>query len=395
MFKKFSLTLNGCFLYITTGYCSVAPGPPLEISLNTSRMELVFEWKKNKCSENNIPDSPARAFRSKDGRVFLYATHYDNVALVGNNLNNVTPSCKHKFSASMDKNPENFDARTWLQTFYTEDGNTIYSLGSSDYHGTWFKNCSRPIIENFDCWWSAIVLSISKDGGDTFSIKSPPHHIVARAPHKFTHNPGRPAGFFTTSNIVRDGKFYYTLIYTYGYKEQKQGNCLIRTDDLSDPSSWRIWDGTGFNRQFVNPDHPNTKTPENHTCTTIDGIKNKVRSLLWHKPTQQYIAVYEVYKTTNNEGSLPDIQFEYIRSRDLLHWSTPEVLYRIKTPRNCEKMVTTGAYPSILNPDSDDRNFGTIDNHGFLYFTRFNSASNCKASFDRDLLRIPLKIKTH
>lgn len=379
-------------LYISTGYCSPLAPPPLEISLDISKVETVFDRNKDKCSENDIPDSPARAFRSIDGKVFLYATHYQNTPLIGNNLNNTTPACKNIFTAPMDKNPENFNARIWLQTFYTEDGNTIYSLGSSDYHGTWFKNCLKPITENFDCWWSAIVLAISKDGGNTFSIDTPPRHIIARPPHKYISNPGNPAGFLTTSNIIRNGSFYYTFVYSSGYKEQKQGNCLIRTDDLSDPRSWRAWDGYEFSKQFVNPDDPDAVIPENYTCPVISDIKNKVRSLLWHKPTQQYIAVYEVYQKNSND-TYPDIQFEYARSIDLLHWSQPEVLYKTKTPGHCNKMTTTIAYPSMLDPDSTDRNFGTIGNHGFLYFTRFNSAFSCKPSFDRDLVRIPLTIK--
>ncbi|MDV7209631.1 hypothetical protein [Azotobacter beijerinckii] len=393
--KKSSLILFSWISYIKAGYCSPPTPPLLEISLDTSKIETVFEWKKDKCFDGDIPDSPARAFKSKDGSVFLYTSHPQNTPLVGKHLNNVTPSCKHTFFASTDQNPENFDDLIWLQTFYTKDGSTIYSLGSSDYHGTRFKICPKPLNESSDCWWSAIILATSTDGGNTFSTASPPKHVIARAPHKFSKNPGKPAGFFTTSNIIYRDNFYYTLIYTYGYKGQKQGNCLIRTDNLSNPLSWRTWDGSGFNRHFVNPEHPDTENPEDYTCTIIPEIKNKVRSLLWHETTKQYIAIYEDYQKSTKDDTFPNIQFKYTQSKDLLNWSQSKTLYTIKTPQNCKKMIIAAAYPSILDPDSRDMNFGTISNHGFLYFTRFNPASSCKTTFDRDLVRIPLTINSH
>src|SRR6185503_20518344 len=46
--------------------------------------------------------------------------------------------------------------------------------------------------------------------------------------------------------------------------------------------------------------------------------------------------------------------------------------------------------PSILDNDSKSRNFDTVGQRGFLYFTRFHM-SGCSTSLDRDLIRIPIE----
>ena len=51
--------------------------------------------------------------------------------------------------------------------------------------------------------------------------------------------------------------------------------------------------------------------------------------------------------------------------------------------------------PSLLDNDSTSRNFDTIGQRPYLYFTRFNvgfnSPTSCFTSLDRDLIRIPLE----
>ena len=37
------------------------------------------------------------------------------------------------------------------------------------------------------------------------------------------------------------------------YGAQQRGVCVMRTTDLTQPDSWRAWDGTGFNVAFANP----------------------------------------------------------------------------------------------------------------------------------------------
>ena len=54
-------------------------------------------------------------------------------------------------------------------------------------------------------------------------------------------------GFFEPSNILSSAGYYYSLLHVEAKNAQTQwGACLMRTDDLADPASWRGWDGSAF-----------------------------------------------------------------------------------------------------------------------------------------------------
>lgn len=351
----------------------------------------MFQWSTDKCFDENIPDSPARAFRSLNGQVNLYATHFKNSPLVGPSLNEVHSECAVKFEAKMNAVPEMYNARIWLQTFYSPDGGKkIYSLGSSDYHGNWFKNCGEKNRENQGCWWSAIVLAHSEDGGKTFNSAPPPHHIVAQSPYKFSKDSKGPIGFLTTSNIVKIDDYYYSIFNVAGFKEQSAGNCIARSNDLSDPGAWRFWNGKDYNQSF-NSSKQENNAEGGFSCTTLKGFPYKVRSLLWHTSSQRYIAVFEENKVIKGDEPRVDVKFSYSWSDNLIDWHVPKEIMTLPGKKSC-KSQAMGAYPAILDSNSNDVNFGTVGNDAYLYYTRFNVKEGCKLTLDRDLVRVPITI---
>lgn len=355
------------------------------------KIETVFKWSRDKCFDENIPDSAARAFRSPTGLVNLYATHYKNIPLVGSTLNDVRPECGNKFEAAMSSTPQSYNARVWLQTFYSTDGGkNIYSLASSDYHGRWFKNCDESKKKNQGCWWSAIVLAHSDDGGKSFKMAPPPNHIVARSPHDFSKHKGGPVGFLTTSNIVKVENYYYALFNVAGNGQQDKGNCIARTDSLGDPASWRAWNGKDYS-QPLNGSRQDSNTKNNDSCKTLDNLPYKVRSLLWRASSHKYIAVFEESKVERGSTPRVDVKFSYSSSADLISWDDPREIMTLRGQDNC-KSQTPGAYPSILDSNSSDENFGTVGNDAFLYYTKFNLGADCRLTLDRDLVRVPVKI---
>jgi len=363
--------------------------PDLTITPEVNETQVVFNWKNDRCSDDNIPDSPARAFRSADGTVNLYATHYINRSMSGKTLDSVKPSCDVRFKANMSPQPQLYDARIWLQTFYSEDnGKTVVSLASSDYHGRWFKNCDESNGKNLGCWWSAIILAYSNDGGKSFTTQSPSDRIIAQSGHKFSKKQGGPIGFLTTSNIIKLNNQHYSIFYTSKYRNQKMGNCLARASDIKDPSSWKFWDGQDFT---IDLSKTHTSNTNNNTCTTLQNITSKVRSLLWHSETQEFIAVYEDF--INKKGHTPrvDARFSYSTSKDLIHWSKGREILTIPGKQNCQPQ-SPAAYPSILDSESEDVNFGTVGRKAYLYYTRFNLGDDCQLTMDRDLLRIPITL---
>ncbi len=368
--------------------------PAVTIAPDGAPPETVFNWKTSRCNDDQIPDSPARAFKTADGQVFLYATHYTNQPMTGDTLDNVKPGCRLGMPPKMNADPEMYDAKIWLQTFYTTDGNTIYSLGSSDYHGAWFDKCSVSKIENTKCWWSAIVLGISTDRGRTFTTASPPSHIIARSPHSYKTDQGSLAGFFTTSNIVKRDNFYYSLIFTQGFKEQKRGNCLMRTGALSNPNSWRTWNGEGFATEFAPASVENVASPERYACLPVKNLPEPVRSLVWHAPSKSYIAIFSsVRKLAANEGRGVRVQFNYSTSSNLTEWAESKPLASFDSPPQCEKAIPPVSYPSLLDPQSTDINFGTVGAQGYIYFTQYNAVKECRLNLNRDLMRMKVKIE--
>ena len=374
--------------------CDASAQPVVNVYPITETEETVFSWARDRCDNEHIPDSPARAFRSADGKVFLFASHYTNQPLSGNDLRSVIADCKLRFEAGMEPDPQRYNAKVWLQTFYTDDGKTIFSIGSSDYHGTWFNVCANPPKENNKCWWSALVLAVSHDGGRTFTTSTPPEHVIARAPHKFSVELGPPAGFFTSSNIIKKDGWYYTLVFTFGYKEQTRGNCLMRTKDLASTTSWSAWDGIDYSTKFISPLKPETEHPEHYRCRTVDKLQEPIRSLLWHEPSSQYIAIFSTpVRLKDGDGEYVRVHFRFSTSSDLLRWSDPKDIIAFDSPHSCKKGIAAVAYPSIIDPRSNDPNFGTIQDSGFLYFTRFNAVKQCRMTMDRDLVRIPIRIQ--
>ncbi|WP_156684149.1 hypothetical protein [Pseudomonas sp. Leaf127] len=387
-----SFKLSFFLLLLSSSGLAQAKDTGVRISVTNDTEETVFDWSQDKCSDENIPDSPARAFKSADGQVYLYATHYVNVPLVGASLKKVKPVCSNIFTASMDPDPERYNARIWLQSFYTENnGKTVYSLGSSDYHASWFNKCPDENARNKGCWWSSIVLARSDDGGRSFITAQPPKHIVARSPNYFSTDSKEPSGFFTTSNIFKKDQYYYSFFYSGKNKDQPKGNCLARTSDLNDASSWRAWDGKDFNQQFATSPNKSLDSSQSQ-CKVIESLPYKIRSLVWHEASKKYIAVFEDVKKDKSIDHGMEVSFNYSWSENLFDWSKPITIISVKKSDTCRKPQVSAAYPSIIDEDSTDPNFGTVGNSAYLYYTRFNLSDGCRLTLDRDLVRVPVSI---
>ena len=82
--------------------------------------------------------------------------------------------------------------------------------------------------------------------------------------------------------------------------------------------------------------------------------------------------------------------FYYSFSADLVDWSPRRLLMEVPLPWTVEDSGSDVSYlyPSLLDPDSESRNFETTDRTAYLYYTRHNEG---QGSLDRDLVRIPVE----
>ncbi len=240
--------------------------------------ETVFSWARGRCGEEDIPDLPARAFRDDAGRVQLISAHHVNRRFVGRSLDRLTHPCAVTMHSGDDADPARFNDREWLAAPYTLDGRTIYALVHNEYQGNQHAGrCPSGVYLN--CWYNAVTLAVSHDGGVSFrDAQPPPRHLVATVPYRYAPDAGA-YGIFSPSNIVhnKDDGYYYVLVAARRYRRQQFGSCVLRTQRLGDPSSWRAWgdqlDGSAVSPlepvQIVGSEETVFSWPRDH-CATLD-----------------------------------------------------------------------------------------------------------------------------
>jgi hypothetical protein len=351
--------------------------------------ETVFDYSTMACSTLDIPDSAPVAFRDASGRVQLISTHSENRRMIGPDLGHLQHKCGVVLSSSLNPDPAAFDDRQWITAVYTTDGNIVYALLHEEYQG--FRHPGMCSSQQFPwCLENAITLATSTDGGETYSYSRPPSHVVASNPYPYAQVLG-PHGY-SASNIVRraaDG-YYYTMVNALAYQAQQYGTCVMRTRDLSDPTSWRAWDGSAFTVRFINPNLEPSLPPAEHVCAPVAlsqlGAMNQ--NLSFSTYFHKFILIGTEFDPVTKD-TVPG--FYYSLSDDLIHWTTRSLLMETELPwtYQCGDPNPT-LYPAILDPDSNSRNFETTDQQVYLFFTR-QSWVSCAQTLDRDLVRIPIQ----
>jgi hypothetical protein len=352
--------------------------------------QIVFDWSRDRCGDLNIPDAPVRAFRDSHDEVQLTVSHYVGRRMTGPELDHLAINCNVTMSSDMNADPSAYDDKEWVHSPFTFDGQTVYAVIHDEYQGwTHPGMCTSSLIE--DCWYNSLTLATSVDGGATYTHTAPPSHLIASMPYTYSVNSG-PLGYFTPSNIVKrklDG-YFYMLARAEKYQAQAEGTCVLRTANLADPTSWRAWDGSGFNIRFINP-YVDSSRARDHVCPPVayPEIGKLDQSLTWNSFFGKWLLVGT--NATDADIANGVTGFAYSTSTDLIHWSPRKVLVYAKLPWvwNCGDEDPIN-YPAVLDPTSTRRNFSTTGKTGYLYFTHFNVA-NCMQSLDRDLVRVPFE----
>jgi hypothetical protein len=123
------------------------------------------------------------------------------------------------------------------------------------------------------------------------------------------------------------------------------------------------------------------------TETTCDAIgppeQPVIRGLVFHEASQTFIAIFQ-YRHGDWHG------FGYATSPDLLRWSAALPLFASDLAADATDGTAYAGYPSIIDRDSQDRNFATVGDAPSLIFVRF--LPNGKRSIVRKLVSIPLRV---
>jgi hypothetical protein len=311
----------------------------------------------------------------------------------GADFNSLRRDCSQPALVSADRaTPESYENWEWLWSVYRE-GNRWHALIHNEYHDPFATTCKLGDTSTTNpCWYNSITHAVSKDSGHSFSKPLAPAHVVAPPPNVWVPpSPGdtSPSGFFfaegyrTPSNIVRanDG-YYYAIVVEFPTKySDARGACVIRTNALDDPASWRAWDGTGFNLAITSPYVTGSPAP---ICAFLDIPGGGADAIVYESYLGRYLLI--------NEGGWPACGYFFSLSADLIHWGEPQLLVEA----NLGWCTANAQSPAVLEPvnvggesiiDHADTtiNFEVAGRTPYLYYVRFNDGG-----LDRDLIRVPL-----
>ena len=348
---------------------------------------FVYDWSVNKCGDYDIPDEPTRAFKDDTGKVQLWNQQPTNHRWIANTTLDSPYShpCAIVMSSSGSCTASNFNYKEWLASPWTPDGKTIYALVHNEYYG---QNCSSGCPSSNACWYNAITSAYSTDSGATFTQLAAPNQLVAANPYQFSQD--GPNGYFAPSNTVRarDG-YFYAMFRAEDKNLQQLGTCIMRTRDLSDPSSWRGWNGSSFTVQFINP-YFVTTNPGAHICAPVDfnSIGTITESLTYNTYFRKWMLLGNSIGDPPN-GKPPGVYFSL--SDDLLDWTNATLLMEaeVRWATDCVPPDPIKD-PSLLDPASTSRNFETVGQTGQLFYTWYHM-DGCNGTWDRDLIRIPIQ----
>lgn len=232
------------------------------------------------------------------------------------------------------------------------------------------------------CTLISLTYAFSADGGATFTQPTIPNHLIATMPYQY--DPDWMRSIWQPSNIVKNPNddFYYALIqldeHAMNGSVNTQGMCLMRTQTLDDPTSWRAWDGTGFNMQFIDPYVETTAKPEEHTYTLVSPeIGALTYGLSYNTYLEKFVAV-----GVGMEG------FYFSVSDDLIHWSPRQFFMKAAQTFNPNAQPPYILYPTFIDPNSPSPSFDVTGQTAYLYFSRFNGS---KAAIDTDLMRVEIE----
>jgi hypothetical protein len=351
-------------------------------------VSVVFDWSREACAPTQEPDLPARAFRDHAGRVQLLISHFDNYRMVGPTLARIHTDCRPLLLSPEDPNPRRYEDRRWLASPFTYDGTHVWALVHEEYQGNHHRG-RCPEHAYYRCWYNAITLAESSDGGSSYHQLPPPRQLVAGPPYRYRHGTG-PVGVFAPSNLVSKARYLYALVRVRD-PSRPSGDCLIRTRDIARPGAWRAWDGEAFRIAFSDPYTAEARPYVGCKPVSPGEISEMTESLTFNTALDRYLLI-GIAGPVEGRPDRRERGIYFSLSDDLIHWSPRKLILSSPTLHSYRCGGPSPiAYPSLIDPGSRSRTFGTTGAHPYLYYTQFHYRA-CRQTANRDLMRVRLDV---
>jgi hypothetical protein len=271
-------------------------------------------------------------------------------------------------------------------------GDAIYfrvnQRGSVDFDSTQLRvNINQgglpcPSGDRQRCFTANLTYAVSTDGGRSFTQPPSPDNLIAAPPAPYTPDAGSFA-MWQPSNIVlnpHDG-YYYAMVARIHAPYEQGGHvnsaCVMRTQSLDDPATWRAWDGEGFDLAMQDPYTTPGLDPVADACEVVEPL-GLTYSLTYNSYLEAFMAVGHAYSPV----AVRQNGFYFVLSKDLVHWSRPQLLMP------AEFVNTTNgaylAYPSLVDPDSPSLSFDVAGQDVYLFYSIFND----RLLANTDLMRV-------
>ncbi len=210
-------------------------------------------------------------------------------------------------------------------------------------------------------------------------------------------------GYMEPSNIVkRDDGYYYSMVRML--PNPKGGSdfvCVMRTDNVNNPTSWKFWDGTSYSIPLTNPYPNEPANPNDFICEPVSQniIGQLHGSLTYNTYLERYMLVGADLRA-DDTGKLT-CGFWFSLSTDLITWGTPKLLRETvlgfgpctQTPRQQSLSIEQEAYPSIIDHDAPDRSFVYADDTVYLYWMENQDNHDAGGwGLRRNLVRAPVTL---
>ena len=356
--------------------------------------EIVFDYKRDSCEPLDLPDVPAYFARlTSTHEVLLFSGDAPRYFISrGPTVDSTRRDCARPALISADSaSPQSYRNWEWI-TSVRVVADTIYALVHNEYHDSGGRGCIPAVHSPANpCWYNSITAAFSVDGGRSFVRFAGRSSVVAAPPISWssveaasTGTP-KPYGYFMPSNIVRgrDG-FFYALFMSISL--QSRGVCLIRTQTLDHPDSWRAWDGRSFTVRLAGPDSLGNSRAD---CSYVgrDSIADLHGSISFSREHNSYVLVGP-WIDGGTKGKLVCGIF-YALSADLIVWSRPRPLIvgALPYPQCGGKLQGTRTRASLVDPTDMGANFDEVGANAFLYFV------NNFGGLRRDLMRVHVSIR--
>jgi hypothetical protein len=373
---------------------------PVEVQVTIGAKEVVMDGTAQRCEAFDVADGPPRFVRAEDGSLVMFSGNAPRYYVSrGTGFGHLMRDCSQPALVSADRRTaDSYENWEWVWSVYRE-GSSWHVLVHNEFHDAVAATCQpgNPAPGN-PCWYNSVTYAVSTDGARSFSKPGAPAHTVAPAPNAWVPPaPGVPAdgfveGYFSPSNIVqgKDG-YYYSFLMAIPFENwnQMQGLCVFRTGTLGDPTSWRAWDGSGFNLRMTSPYVTGEAAP---VCAFLGGFMIPSH-LVYNTYLGRYMAVATSPGALDVNGR-PTCGFFFALSADLIHWSTHHLLVEASLPWCAASPAQPGVlepvivmYPSIVDHADTSVNFESAGRTPHLYYMRINGDN-----LDRDVVRVPLTL---